>query len=176
MIGRRDRIVSHWPFHGRLIGPVQPLSSATHMEAQIMPPSIDCYLDFPSPYSYFARAQVARIAAERGGTVSYHPFRLLELIKIVGKRPTTIERQNKAQYASADRQRWAKRYKVEFARNPHSKLLDFAQLRRGPLVTKEDDRKACCWSARQLPRRCPRLRLDRSRLAYHDVSNVRRMP
>ena len=57
--------------------------------------TIDFYFDFPSPYSYLAHTQLPRIAAEHGAAVAYHPFRILELMKIVGNRPTTIECKNK---------------------------------------------------------------------------------
>jgi 2-hydroxychromene-2-carboxylate isomerase len=104
--------------------------------------TIDFYFDFPSPYSYLARTQLPRIAAEHGAAVAYHPFRILELMKIVGNRPTTIECKNKGKYAGADLQRWTRRYKVDFARNPHSKSFDFAELDRGALVAIEDGRGA----------------------------------
>ena len=104
--------------------------------------TIDFYFDFPSPYAYLARTQLPRIAAEHGATIVYHPFRILELMKIVGNRPTTIECKNKGKYAGADLQRWVKRYKVEFSRNPHSKSFDFTELDRGALVAIEDGRGA----------------------------------
>ena len=103
---------------------------------------IDFYFDFPSPYSYLAHTQLRKIAAEHGAAVAYHPFRILELMKIVGNRPTTIECKNKGKYAGADLQRWTKRYNVDFARNPHSKSFDFAELDRGALVAIEDGRGA----------------------------------
>jgi 2-hydroxychromene-2-carboxylate isomerase len=76
---------------------------------------IDFYFDFPSPYAYLAHTQLPRIAAEHGATIDYHPFRILELMKIVGNRPTTIECKNKGKYAGTDLQRWVTRYKVDFA-------------------------------------------------------------
>ena len=104
--------------------------------------TIDFFFDFPSPYAYLAHTQLPKIAAEHGATVSYHPFRILELMQIVGNRPTTIECKSKGRYAGADLQRWTKRYKAEFARNPHSKSFDFAELGRGALVAIEDRRGA----------------------------------
>lgn len=104
--------------------------------------TIDFYFDFPSPYAYLAHTQLQRIAAEHGATIAYHPFRILELMKIVGNRPTTIECKNKSKYAGADLQRWVKRYKVDYSRNPHSKSFDFAELDRGALVSIEDGRGA----------------------------------
>ena len=104
--------------------------------------TVEFYFDIPSPYSYLAHTQVPKIAAEHGATVIYHPFRVLELMTIVGNRPTTIECKNKGKYAGADLQRWTKRYDVEFSRNPYSKSFDFAELDRGALVAIEDGRSA----------------------------------
>jgi 2-hydroxychromene-2-carboxylate isomerase len=53
-----------------------------------MPSTIDFYFDFPSPYAYLAHTQLPKIAAEHDATVSYRPFRILELMKLVGNRPT----------------------------------------------------------------------------------------
>jgi 2-hydroxychromene-2-carboxylate isomerase len=104
--------------------------------------TIDFYFDFPSPYAYLAHTQLPRIAAEHGAAIVYRPFRILDLMKIVGNRPTTIECKNKSKYAGADLQRWVKRYEVDFSRNPNSKSFDFAELDRGALVAIEDGRGA----------------------------------
>ena len=104
--------------------------------------TVEFYFDFPSPYSYLAHTQLPKIAADHGATLVYRPFRILELMTIVGNRPTTIECRNKGKYAGADLQRWTARYNVEFARNPYSKSLDFAALDRGALVAIEDGRGA----------------------------------
>ena len=118
------------------------LSSSFRLRTTIMARTIDFYFDFPSPYSYLAHTQLPNLAAEHGATITYHPFRILELMTIVGNRPTTIECKNKGKYAGADLQRWTKRYNVDFARNPHSKSFDFAELDRGALVAIEDGRGA----------------------------------
>ena len=107
-----------------------------------MPKTVDFYFDFPSPYAYLAHTQLPKIATEHDATVTYRPFRILELMKLVGNRPTTIECANKNRYAGADLQRWAKRYKVGFARNPNSKSFDFAALDRAALVAIADGRGA----------------------------------
>jgi 2-hydroxychromene-2-carboxylate isomerase len=104
--------------------------------------AIEFYFDFPSPYSYLAHTQLPKIAAEHGATVTYHPFRILELMTIVGNRPTTIECKNKGKYAGVDLQRWTKRYNVAFSRNPHSRSFDYAELDRAALVAIEDGRGA----------------------------------
>jgi 2-hydroxychromene-2-carboxylate isomerase len=99
---------------------------------------IEFYFDFPSPYSYLAHTQLPKIAAEHGTAVTYHPFRILELMNTAGNRPTTIECKSKGKYASVDLQRWAKRYNVDFTRNPNSRSFDYAELDRGALAAIED--------------------------------------
>lgn len=109
--------------------------------------TIDFYFDFPSPYAYLAHTQLPGIAAAHGARIAYHPFRILELMKIVGNRPTTIECKNKGKYASADLQRWVRRYKVDFARNPNSRSFDFAELDRVALLAIQDGSGAQCVKA-----------------------------
>ncbi|MFO1081139.1 MAG: 2-hydroxychromene-2-carboxylate isomerase [Reyranellaceae bacterium] len=104
--------------------------------------TIDFYFDFPSPYAYLAHTQLPKIAADHDATVAYRPFRILELMKLVGNRPTTIECKNKNRYASADLQRWVRRYNVDFARNPSMRTFDFAELDRAALVAIADGRGA----------------------------------
>jgi 2-hydroxychromene-2-carboxylate isomerase len=100
------------------------------------------WFSFSSARRMVATLSADAAAAEHGAAVAYHPFRILELMKIVGNRPTTIECRNKSKYAGADLQRWTRRYKVDFARNPYSKTFDFAELDRGALVAIEDGRGA----------------------------------
>ena len=71
-----------------------------------MPAEIDFYFDFISPYSYLASTALPRLATEHAALISYRPFGLLDLMKIVGNRPTSIECQNKGVYVMADLQRW----------------------------------------------------------------------
>ena len=107
-----------------------------------MPATIDFYFDFVSPYSYLASIILPRLAAGHGSSTHYRPFGLVDLMKIVGNRPTTIECNNKAVYAMADLQRWARGYHVRFTANPHWQRVDFAELGRGALVAIDEDRGA----------------------------------
>jgi 2-hydroxychromene-2-carboxylate isomerase len=104
--------------------------------------TIDFYFDFPSPYAYLAHTQLPRIAAQQNASITYHPFRILELMKLVGNRPTTIECKSKGKYAGVDLQRWTKRYGVAFARNPHARSFDYAALDSGALVAIADGKGA----------------------------------
>jgi 2-hydroxychromene-2-carboxylate isomerase len=107
-----------------------------------MAAEIDFYFDFISPYSYLAAIVLPRLAAEHGVAISYRPFCLIELMKIVGNRPTTLECKNKGVYAMVDLQRWAKSYRVGFAPNPHWQSIDFAELCRVALVASDEGRAA----------------------------------
>jgi 2-hydroxychromene-2-carboxylate isomerase len=107
-----------------------------------MASQIEFYFDFASPYSYLAATQLPALTAATGAEIVHRPFRLLELMKIVGNRPTTIECKNKGQYASADISRWAARYKVPFQRNPNRRNFDYAALGRGALVAIDQGRGA----------------------------------
>ena len=107
-----------------------------------MASQIEVYFEFASPYSYLAATQLPALSAATGAEIVYRPFRLLELMKIVGNRPTTIECRNKGKYAGADIGRWAARYKVPFQRNPNLRSFDYAALGRGALVAIDQGRGA----------------------------------
>ena len=104
-----------------------------------MPRQIDFYFDFVSPYSYLATTQFPRLRADTGAEIVYTPFRILELMKLVGNRPTTVECKSKGAYAGAV-QRWAARYRVPYKRNPHLRNFDHDVLRRAALVAIEQGR------------------------------------
>ena len=108
---------------------------------------IEFYFDFPSPYSYLASTQLPKLAETYGVGVVYRPFRILEAMKIVGNRPTTIESAAKGKYAGADLARWVRRYGVPFERNPHRRNFDFALLGQIVLSANEQGRGQACVSA-----------------------------
>ena len=105
-----------------------------------MPRQLEFYFDFVSPYSYLATTRFPLIRADTGAEIIYTPFRILELMQLVGNRPTTIECKNKGAYAGADIQRWAARYRVPFKRNPHLRSFDHDLLRRAALAAIEQGR------------------------------------
>jgi 2-hydroxychromene-2-carboxylate isomerase len=102
--------------------------------------TIDFYFDFRSPYAYLAHTQLPGIAAEHGVTIAYYPFCVLELMRLTGNAPTTVECKNKNVYAGADLRRWSKRYDVELVRNPHVKSFNLGELSQGTLIAIEDGR------------------------------------
>jgi len=105
-----------------------------------MPKEIEFHFDFISPYSYLASVALPRLAAEHNATIRYFPFNLVELMKIVGNRPTTLECKNKGQYVMRDVQRWSERYAVKLSPNPNWANVDFAELGRGALVAIDEGR------------------------------------
>jgi 2-hydroxychromene-2-carboxylate isomerase len=107
-----------------------------------MPVSIDFYFDFISPYSHLANAALPRLAARQGASIDYRPFCLIDLMKIVGNRPTTLECRNKGAYAMTDLQRWARSYRAPFAPNPFWPSIDFAELGRGAFVAIDNGKGA----------------------------------
>lgn len=90
---------------------------------------------------------------EHGATVTYLPFRIRDLMKTVGNRPTTIKSENKGRYARTDLLRWACRYRVPFQGNPNMPKIDFILLGQLVLVANEQDRGAAC--VKSLPRSGP---------------------
>jgi 2-hydroxychromene-2-carboxylate isomerase len=108
---------------------------------------IDFYFDFPSPYSYLASTQLPKLAEQHGVSIAYRPFRILEAMKIVGNRPTTIESKAKGKYAGADLARWVRRYGVPFERNPNRGKFDWALLGQIVLAANEQGRGQACANA-----------------------------
>ena len=99
-----------------------------------MPRSLTFYYDYISPYTYMAWTQIDAIAQRAQASIDYRPFRLGELMRQVGNRPTTIECANKGKYAARDLARWAGRYQVEFTRNPNWGKFDHLPMLRGALA------------------------------------------
>jgi 2-hydroxychromene-2-carboxylate isomerase len=104
--------------------------------------AIEFRFDFVSPYFYLAITQLPALARQHGAEIVYKPIRLLELMKLVGNRPTTIECKNKLRYAGADLGRWAAKYGVSLHRNPHQGKFDSALLLRGALIAADDGEAA----------------------------------
>ena len=102
--------------------------------------TLELYFDLRSPYTYMATTQIAGIAARTGCAVTYTPFRILELMKLVGNRPTSMESPNKNRYSKIDLQRWSARYGVPFSPHPKLREFDYGELDRGVLVASEQGR------------------------------------
>ena len=80
--------------------------------------TVEFFFDFGSPASYLAWTQLPRLAAEAGATIAWRPMLLGGVFKATGNQsPVTIPA--KGRWMNDDIRRWAKRYGVPFAFNPH---------------------------------------------------------
>ena len=83
-----------------------------------MAKSVDFYFDVGSPAAYLAWTQMPRIAEATGATVNYLPFLLGGVFQSTGNK-SPMEVPAKGKYMLDDLQRYATRYGVQFAHNPH---------------------------------------------------------
>jgi len=80
--------------------------------------SIDFYFDFGSPAAYLAATQLPHIAADAGATLVWKPMLLGGVFQATGNH-SPAEVKLKGRYLNRDLARFAKRYGVPFAHNPH---------------------------------------------------------
>jgi 2-hydroxychromene-2-carboxylate isomerase len=83
-----------------------------------MSATVEFLFDFGSPTTYLAWTQLPRICADAGATLVYRPILLGGIFQATGNSsPATIPA--KARYMGTDLARFARRYGVPFAFNPH---------------------------------------------------------
>ena len=80
--------------------------------------SVEFFFDFGSPASYLAYQRLPAIAAERGAAIVWRPMLLGGVFQATGNK-SPMEVPAKGQYMVDDLQRFARRYGVPFAHNPH---------------------------------------------------------
>ena len=80
--------------------------------------ALEFYFDVGSPAAYLAWTQVPQIARATGTEIEYRPFLLGGVFQATGNR-SPMEVPAKGQYMVDDLQRFARRYGVPFAHNPH---------------------------------------------------------
>jgi 2-hydroxychromene-2-carboxylate isomerase len=79
---------------------------------------VEFFFDFGSPTTYLAWTQLPKIAAECGATIEWRPMLLGGVFKATGNAsPVTVPA--KGRWMGEDIARWAERYGVPFAFNPH---------------------------------------------------------
>jgi 2-hydroxychromene-2-carboxylate isomerase len=83
-----------------------------------MAKEVEFYFDVGSPAAYLAWKQLPKIAAEAGARVTYRPFLLGGVFQATGNK-SPMEVPAKGHYMLQDLQRYARRYGVDFAHNPH---------------------------------------------------------
>ena len=83
-----------------------------------MSATVEFFFDVGSPASYLAWTQLPRLAAETKATVAWRPMLLGGVFKATGNAsPVTVPA--KGRWMNDDIARWAHRYGVPFAFNPH---------------------------------------------------------
>ena len=80
--------------------------------------TIEFFFDFGSPTTYLAHTQLPRIAAETGAQLVYRPMLLGGVFKATGN-ASPVSVPAKGRWMGQDIARWAQRYGVPFAFNPH---------------------------------------------------------
>lgn len=80
--------------------------------------TIEFWFDFGSPASYLAFTQMPRIAAETGAALVWRPMLLGGVFKATGN-ASPVSVPAKGRWMMQDLQRWARRWGVPFAFNPH---------------------------------------------------------
>ena len=104
--------------------------------------TLEFHFDFGSPTSYLAYTQVPRIAQDTGATLVWHPVLLGGVFKATGNAsPITVPA--KGRWMNEDMARWARRWGVPFAMNPHFPVNTLTLMRGacGMLMRQPDDFK-----------------------------------
>lgn len=83
---------------------------------------LEFFYDFTSPTAYLAWTQLPALVARTGAELVYRPMFLGGVMQTTGNRPPgTVEA--KARWMAADLARFARRYGVPYAPNPHFPML-----------------------------------------------------
>jgi 2-hydroxychromene-2-carboxylate isomerase len=83
-----------------------------------MTKTVEFWFDVGSPAAYLAWTQMPRLASDTGATVVYKPFLLGGVFQATGNR-SPMEVPAKSRWMTEDLARFARRYGVPFAHNPH---------------------------------------------------------
>jgi 2-hydroxychromene-2-carboxylate isomerase len=90
--------------------------------------TVEFFFDFGSPTTYLAHTQLPRLARESGARLVYRPMLLGGVFKATGNAsPVTVPA--KGRWMGQDIARWAARYGVPFAFNPHFPINTLALMR-----------------------------------------------
>jgi 2-hydroxychromene-2-carboxylate isomerase len=87
-----------------------------------MPGKLEFFYDFTSPTAYLAWTQLPAIVTRTGAELVYRPMFLGGVMQATGNRPPgTVEA--KGRWMKADLGRFARRYGVPYATNPHFPMM-----------------------------------------------------
>lgn len=87
-----------------------------------MPKTVEFFYDFTSPTAYLAWTQLPAIVKRTGARLVYRPMFLGGVMQATENRPPGTVKP-KAKWMAQDLQRFAKRYGVPYAPNPHFPML-----------------------------------------------------
>ena len=87
-----------------------------------MPKTVEFFYDFTSPTAYLAWTQLPGIEKRAGARLVYRPMFLGGVMQATENRPPGTVKP-KAKWMAQDLQRFAKRYGVPYAPNPHFPML-----------------------------------------------------
>lgn len=93
-----------------------------------MSKQVEFFFDVGSPASYLAWTQLPKICEAAGATLVYKPMLLGGLFQATGNSPPGAV-PVKAQYSTIDFARYAKRYGVPLAHNPHFPIITLMLMR-----------------------------------------------
>ena len=104
------------------------------------PGTLKFHFDFASPTRYLACTQVPRIAQETGASLVWHPVLPGGVFKATGN-ASPVSVPAKARWMNDDLARWARRWGVPFAMNPHFPINTLTLMRGacGVLMRQPDD-------------------------------------
>ena len=90
--------------------------------------TVEFFFDFGSPTTYLAHTQLPQLALDTGANVIYRPMLLGGVFKATGNAsPVTVPA--KGRWMGADIARFATRYGVPFAHNPHFPITTLTLMR-----------------------------------------------
>jgi 2-hydroxychromene-2-carboxylate isomerase len=93
-----------------------------------MPPALEYYFDYASPYSYLADSQLPALIERTGAEIVYRPV-LLGAIIVESKNTPPPSVPAKARHLPVDLARWIKRYGLPWSPNPHFPMNSVRSLR-----------------------------------------------
>jgi 2-hydroxychromene-2-carboxylate isomerase len=100
--------------------------------------TVEFFFDYGSPWSYMGYTQLPKLEAESGAAVVLRPMLLGGVFKATGNH-APLEVPAKFAWMGKDLARFAKRYGVEFRRNPHFPIITVT-LMRGAVAAAAQDR------------------------------------
>lgn len=100
--------------------------------------TIEFFFDYGSPASYLAYTQLPAIAQRTGAQIVYRPMLLGGVFKATGNH-SPVDIRAKGIWMNADLKRFAARYRVRFAHNPHFPV-NTLNLMRGAVAAEMDNR------------------------------------